>query len=135
MGTTFTLGNKTSVMIVDDDESILMSLSIVLRRKYAVQTYNSAERAVQQAHAMPPDIIVLDIKMPEHDGFWVFREIRKFNNQVPIIFNSAFQDMLPPEDMRGSYAPFGYLPKNGNLTEFLEMIAAAAKPGEGQATL
>ena len=98
MGGTITLDGKTSVMIVDDDESILMSLSIVLRRKYAVQTYNSAERAVAQAREAPPDIIVLDIKMPEHDGFWVFREIRKFNNQVPIIFNSAFQDMVPPED-------------------------------------
>jgi DNA-binding response OmpR family regulator len=123
-----TSDGKTSVMIVDDDESILRSLSIVLRRKYAVQTYNSAENAVAQARAHPPDIIVLDIKMPEHDGFWVFREIRKFNSSVPIIFNSAFQDMLPPEDIGGSYAPFGYLPKNGNLTEFLNMIAAAAGP-------
>lgn len=48
--------------------------------------------------------------MPENDGFWVFREICKFNNQVFIIFNSAFQDIVPPEDLRGSYAPFGYLP-------------------------
>lgn len=62
VGTTTPMpNNKPSVMIVDDDDSILRSLSIV-RRKYAVQTYNRAEIAVAQARESQPDVIMLDAR-------------------------------------------------------------------------
>lgn len=118
--------NLMSVMIVDDDEAVLKSLAIVLRNKFRVQTFANPEDAVAQARAEPPDIIVLDIKMPKRDGFWVFHEIRKFNKGVPIIYNSAFQEMLSEEDLRASYEAFGFVLKNGSLMQIMSMLNAAA---------
>ena len=74
-----------------------------------------------------PDVIVLDIRMPDHDGFWVFHQVRKFNEDVPVVFNSAYQDTLPDEDASHAFAPFSYLPKNGNFTQFVRTIEEAAR--------
>jgi CheY-like chemotaxis protein len=84
-------------------------------------------KAVIALRGMTPDAILLDIKMPEYDGFWCFAQIRKFNTTTPIIFNSAYQDVVPPDDILGAYRPFGFLPKNGNLKILLDMVEAAVK--------
>ena len=121
--------SKPVVIIVDDDEDMLTSVRIVLSRKYTVFTANSAAKALDLIQSTPAAAIVLDIKMPDQDGFWIFRHVRAFNTSVPIIFNSAYQDIVPPEDINGAFAPFAYLTKNGNLSDFLRVVAeAVAKP-------
>jgi DNA-binding NtrC family response regulator len=115
------------IYLIDDDEFVLRSLKLALMRKYDVRTHTDPVGAVFEVRALRPHVVVLDLKMPVHDGFWVFQEIRKFDTQVPIIFNSAYQDMLPPEDVVGAYGPFGYIVKGEGLGGFLEMVARAAQ--------
>ena len=116
---------KPVIFVVDDDENILRALRIALAREYRVVTQNNPIKAVGDVQATCPDVVLLDIKMPERDGFWVFAEIRKFDTQVPIIFNSAYQDVMAPEDAQGTFAPFGYLPKTGRLGDLLELVRKA----------
>lgn len=116
---------KPVVIIVDDDEDMLRSVRIVLSRKYTVVTASSAAQALELIRSTPAAVVVLDIKMPDQDGFSIFRQVRAFNTQVPIIFNSAYQDIVPPEDISGAFAPFAYLTKNGNLKDFLRVVAEA----------
>lgn len=118
---------KPVIFIVDDDESVLKSLKIILSRKYAVRTESRARTAVEAIKDLLPDVVVVDLKMPVHDGFWTFSEIRKFNADVPIIINSAYQDILPPEDLRDTFRPFANVQKGGSLATFMNVISEAAE--------
>jgi two-component system C4-dicarboxylate transport response regulator DctD len=115
------------IYLIDDDEHVLRSLKLALMRKYDVRTHNEPVGAVFEVRALRPNVVVLDLKMPGHDGFWVFQEIRKFDAHVPIIFNSAYQDSLPAEDVMGAYGPFGYISKGDGLGGFLDMVARAVQ--------
>jgi len=73
-----------------------------------------------------PVAVVSDIRMPGHDGFWVLRKIRDIPSDVPVIFNSAYQDISLPGDLVGTYAPFGYVIKAAGIEQFLELVDKAA---------
>jgi len=116
---------KPSIVLVDDDETILRSLRVALSSKYSVTCFSDPVQAVEALESMAPHAVVLDIIMPEHDGFWVYRAIRKFNPTVPIIFNSAYQTQLEIKDVEQILKPFAYLPKNGKLGDMLSILALA----------
>ncbi len=113
------------VLIIDDDDTILRALRVAMSRYFDIETCNSAVRGVTLVKTLRPQVVVLDVKMPEHDGFWVFQEIRKFDQHVPIIFNTAYQDAMSKDDVMASLKPFGYLPKSGNLSDFVHLISQA----------
>jgi CheY-like chemotaxis protein len=95
----------------------------VLRAKYDVVACLDPFSGVEAVRSHQPNLVILDIKMPERDGFWVFREVRQFNPTVPIIFNSAYQDTLDEDTLLGGFRPFGYVAKGGDLPAFLDLVA------------
>ena len=121
------LPQKPFVYIVDDQEAVLRTLTIALGRHFRVEVQSNSERAVDEILRKSPDVVILDIKMPNRDGLWVLRQIRSQKLKVPIILNSAYQDTVLPADLQGIYAPFGIVTKNGNLTQLKEMITQAVQ--------
>ncbi len=80
---------KYRVLVADDEIRILNFLRSNLRALgYEVVTASNGLEALEQFHASHPDIILLDILMPEMNGFDVLKEIRGFS-KVPVIFLSA----------------------------------------------
>jgi len=80
---------KYRLLVVDDEIRILNFLRSNLRALgYEVVTASNGREALEQFHASQPDIILLDIVMPEMNGFDVLKEIRGFS-KVPVIFLSA----------------------------------------------
>jgi len=80
---------KYRLLVVDDEIRILNFLRSNLRALgYEVVTASNGREALEQFHASHPDIILLDIVMPEMNGFDVLKEIRGFS-KVPVIFLSA----------------------------------------------
>jgi two-component system OmpR family response regulator len=80
------------VLIVDDEDDILHFLELVLREKgYEVSTASSGEEAVAQARGAPPDLVLLDIMMPQMDGWQVLRLLRGDERTagVPVALLSA----------------------------------------------
>ncbi|MDG1990110.1 MAG: response regulator transcription factor [Dehalococcoidia bacterium] len=78
------------VLIVDDDDAILKSLKRGLElEKFNVYTANGGRNALDIIESDPPDIIVLDINMPDIDGITVTQRLRKKNIQIPICILSA----------------------------------------------
>ena len=122
--------SKPLIFIVDDDENILRALRVVLSRLYEVRTCSSSVQSIEEIRAARPDVIILDIKMPERDGFWVFREVGKYAPEVPIIFNSAYQPDLLDDELRSAYKPFAHLNKSDRLPEFLSTVRAALEAGD-----
>lgn len=81
--------DKRLVLAVDDHPSILRFIQVGLEmRNIEVVTATSGKRAIQIAESTKPDVIVLDVMMPDMDGFEVLRKLRQ-ESQVPIIVISA----------------------------------------------
>ena len=79
----------TVVLVVDDEPAIRRTVSAGLKaRDYEVREAENGERAVQSVAADPPDLVILDLGLPDIDGVDVCRRIRAWS-QVPIVVLSA----------------------------------------------
>ena len=77
---------SNTIAIVDDDRNLLTSISIALEREgFKVQTYIDGESALIGLSRNPPDLAILDIKMPRMDGEELLKKVRK-KMSIPIIF-------------------------------------------------
>ena len=75
-----------SIALVDDDRNILTSISMALENEgFKVQTYIDAENALVGISRNPPDLAVIDIKMPGMNGEELLKKLRK-KTSIPIIF-------------------------------------------------
>jgi len=75
-----------TIALVDDDRNILTSISMALEKEgFKVQTYIDAKTAVVGISRTPPDLAVIDIKMPRMDGEELLKRLRK-KTSIPIIF-------------------------------------------------
>lgn len=103
----------TLVLAVDDDPTILKTLAINLRaRGYAAATVSNGEAAVRSVRETEPDLVVLDLGLPDLDGVDVLTQIRAVS-KVPIIVLSArhgSQDIVTALDLGANdyvTKPFG----------------------------
>ena len=75
-----------TIALVDDDQNILTSVSILLENEgYNLRTYNDGAAALSALTADPPDLAILDIKMPRMDGMELLRRLRQ-KTALPVIF-------------------------------------------------
>jgi putative two-component system response regulator len=83
--------NRT-ILIVDDNPENLTVLGELLRERYKVRAANSGRRALElAAQAPPPDLILLDVMMPEMNGYEVLAQLRAspMTRDIPVIFTTA----------------------------------------------
>ena len=77
---------KHTIALIDDDRNILTSISIALEKEgFKVQTYLDGESALIGLTRTPPDLAVIDIKMPKMDGEELLKKLRK-KTSMPVIF-------------------------------------------------
>jgi two-component system, OmpR family, response regulator len=78
------------VLVVDDEPNIRELVQVALKfHGCSVTTAGSGKEAIRQAGADQPDLIVLDVMLPDMDGFEVCRRLRAAGNEVPVIFLTA----------------------------------------------
>ena len=81
------------VLVVDDEESVLDLLGRFLtRRGYIVDTARDGEEAVDRILESPPDIVLLDIRLPKMDGLQVLRRLKEEGSDVAVITMSGVSD-------------------------------------------
>ena len=68
--------DKKLIYIIDDSKTILKYAESVLIGSYKVSLFDSGQQALEQMHLTPPDLVLLDINMPQMDGYTVFRRMR-----------------------------------------------------------
>ena len=74
------------ILVIDDEQSIRNLLDTLLRRKgYDVVLADSGRKGLDLFRREHPDVIVLDLKMPEMDGLTVLRQIRSLDPKKPVI--------------------------------------------------
>lgn len=81
---------KRRILIIEDDLSILMGLSMNLRKEgYDVLQAQDGASGLQKAVDERPDLLVLDVMLPEMNGYEVLKELRRRGREVPVVMLSA----------------------------------------------
>ncbi len=129
----------TKVLVVDDDPSLLKALRIGLTaRGDDVLIAHSGSDAINQVALAGPDIVILDLGLPDIDGLEVCRRVREFSN-VPIVVLSAYGDERRKVEALDSGAddfvtkPFGMAELEARLRVALRH-AAARRDGDETST-
>ncbi len=128
------LGHKTPeaqsrpiVAVIDDNPKILESLEFNLsRRGYSVKTFDKGTSGVLGIDKSIA-VVILDIKMPDKDGLQVYKEIKAKFPDLPIIFYSAYQNVLEGAKISLKYAPFNYVDKSEDIIILMTSIERAVK--------
>jgi two-component system response regulator ChvI len=86
--------DMATIALVDDDRNILTSVSIALESEgYRVETYTDGASALEGLAARPPNLAILDIKMPRMDGMELLRRLRQ-KTDLPVIFLTSKDDEI-----------------------------------------
>ena len=82
------------VLLVDDEPYITQGLTDLLDwSEYNMEVYATASSAAEALeHAPHVDLMITDIRMPEHDGLWLIRSVRSAENHMPVLVLSAYDD-------------------------------------------
>src|SRR5260370_21239783 len=81
---------RRSVLVVEDDASIALGLRINLEKEgYKVRVEGDGESGLEAARAAAPDLVILDVMLPNMNGFEVLQTLRREGFAIPIIVLSA----------------------------------------------
>lgn len=93
---------KKRILLADDDESVRKMVARVLESAgYAPLLAATGREAVAKFRTGPPDLVLLDLKMPDQDGWKAFDEISRFDSLVPVIVITAWPNQYEQAVQRG----------------------------------
>ncbi|MBN2223785.1 MAG: response regulator [Deltaproteobacteria bacterium] len=108
------------ILIVDDDENISALYEEDLREEdYEVAVASNGKESIEMLKTFTPDIIVMDIRMPEMDGIEALGKIIAMHKNIPIILNSAYSSYK--DDFR-SWGADAYVVKSSDTGVLKEKI-------------
>jgi len=110
-----------TVLIVDDERNIVLTLSRALALEgYATETAAGGKEALEKIAALPVDVVVMDVKMPDVDGLTVLRQAREARPGLPVVVMSGHGSL---ETVRQAFklGAFDYLEKP--ITEKDKLVA------------
>ena len=118
---------ESRVLVVDDEPNIVDIVSMALRyNDYNVVTANSGREALEAVSASKPDMIVLDVMMPELDGFEVAKRLGEQRSNIPILFLTARD--TTDDKVRGlTIGGDDYMTKPFSVEELLARIGTILK--------
>ena len=120
------MDEKRKVLIVDDDKDIVTIVSTILGgRGWDIKAAYNGREALEAVTASKPDIILLDIMMPEMNGIEVLKRIKKIDTDARIIMITAFGDVESYLDSM-ELGAYEYINKPFETDELLEMIDRVA---------
>lgn len=120
------MSNPIHVLVIDDEPQILRALKTILTaRQFHVTTASRGEEGLALAAATPPDVIILDLSLPDMDGFQVCARLREWTH-VPIIVLSV-RDAERDKVMALDKGADDYLTKPFGSEELLARIRVALR--------
>ncbi|MBN0048583.1 response regulator transcription factor [Streptomyces actuosus] len=119
---------KSTVLVVEDESSIASMLTMALQfMGFDVVTAVCGAEALAQAARHAPDVILLDVVLPDMDGFEVCRRLRETGVQAPVLFVTA-RDAVS-DKIRGLELADDYVTKPFDLNEVVARIRAVMRRG------
>jgi two-component system OmpR family response regulator len=127
MGTTTRQERTERVLVVEDEDSIRDLVATALRfTGFPVSAVASGRAAIAEVLNEPFDLLILDVNLPDVDGYEICRKIRADGNNVAVIFLTARDD---PADLKSGFTAGGddYLTKPFSLEELMLRIDAVLR--------
>ena len=121
-----------TIALVDDDKNILTSVSMLLEQEgYHVRTFSDGAAALTALTTTPPDLAILDIKMPRMDGLELLRRLRQANESLPVIFLTSKDEEI--DELMGLNAGADdYVRKPFSQRLLLERVRAVLRRAEAK---
>jgi two-component system response regulator ChvI len=124
---------SVTIALVDDDRNILTSVSIALQAEgFLTRVYSDSETALKALVENPPDLAVLDVKMPGMDGMELLRRLRE-KVSIPVIFLTSKDDELD-EALGLAMGADDYISKPFSQRLLIARIRAVLRRAEMRAT-
>ena len=122
-----TKADKAFILIVDDEEDFLFTMKFWLISKgYTVDTASSGKEGIAKVNERKPDVILMDVMMPDMDGIATLARIRASHNDVPIIMITAF-GLGPKTQQAKEYGVSGFFQKSEHFDKLAGLIEEAVR--------
>src|ERR1017187_9139411 len=120
-----------TIALVDDDKNILASVTMLLEQEgYQVRSFSDPAAALTALSSAPPDLAILDIKMPRMDGLELLRRLRQAAAELPVIFLTSKDEEI--DELMGLNAGADdYIRKPFSQRLLLERVRAVLRRGPG----
>ena len=119
-----------NIILIDDEVDFSTTMAFWFKGKgYNVEAFVNIEEAIGKIKTNPPDVVFVDMIMPESDGVSVIKRIRQFNEKIPIIIMSSYIEDRRIEKTVNFYGTAGAFYKGDDFTEALKLLELAIKPG------
>lgn len=110
----------SKILIVEDEPN----LRILYEKEFSEEGYDvvfakDGKEAIQKTKEHAPDLIIMDLRLPEVDGIEAMQRILEIDKNIPIIINSAYSSY---QDDFKSWAAKAYVIKSGDLTELKNKV-------------
>ncbi|GAA0539960.1 two-component system response regulator ChvI [Rhizomicrobium palustre] len=124
-----------NIALVDDDKNILASVQMLLEQEgYHVRTFSDGAAALTGLTGTPPDLAILDIKMPRMDGLELLRRLRQVQESIPVIFLTSKDEEI--DELMGLNAGADdYIRKPFSQRLLLERVKAVLRRADAQKVL
>jgi two-component system OmpR family response regulator len=124
--------SATRVLVVDDEPSITELVATALRYEgFAVETAANGAEALRAAAEFRPDLLVLDVMLPDRDGFAVLQRLRADGTRVPVVFLTA-RDSTEDKVKGLTVGGDDYVTKPFSLEELVARVRAVLRRTNGQ---
>lgn len=115
------------IMIVDDDPRNIFALVATLKsRKFETQSCYSAEEALQLVNKLEPDIVLLDMMMPDMDGYEAIPKFKEYSSVLPVIAVTA-QAMTGDKEKCLAAGADDYISKPIDVDKLMDLLASYLK--------
>jgi len=124
MTTTTAPASAARILVVDDELGPRESLRMLLKRAYQITTADSGRGALQMLPQVRPDVVILDIKMPEMDGLEVLRRVKRADPTIEVVMITAYAS-LETVKLALTHGAFEYLIKPFSRQDLEDVVRRA----------
>jgi len=110
------------IVVVDDDPLLLKTIDICLRKRgYDVNIFHNGADAVKHFFDEKPDLVMLDIRLPDCDGWFIAKLMEKLDwtREVPLVFMSVLE---PDRRKVAETKPFAYIQKPFEMGQLVQTM-------------
>jgi PAS domain S-box-containing protein len=115
---------RSRILVVDDEIGPRESLRMLLKSAHEIRTADGAQAALDEIGRFRPDLVILDVKMPQIDGLEVLRRIKRIDPSLEVVMITAYASLETVKQAL-SYGAFEYLIKPFSRQDLEDVVARA----------